>query len=177
MRKARVGWLALLATAWIVLSAASSWAQEADSLPTATAADLRVEWVDGDDSAASSKPDSVQLDARKIAAAPVIGKSGQTVRLRYRIRNTGGMDAFAVLVRVQTGLGRNGPPVRLQPGPKAGSALERDLDLALAVGMAEVCVEASLQTLRADDPSDPYQDNNRACRQIRLKTIGKGNAS
>jgi hypothetical protein len=165
-------WLtAVLAGLFVSLAASSSAAQEVDSLPTATAADLRVEWIDPNEHTANAKPDSAKTPA------PVIGRSGQTVRLRYRIRNTGGMDAFAVLVRVQTGLGRNGPPVRLQPGPKAGRSLERDLDLALATGMAEVCVEARLQTLRADDPTDPYQDNNRACRQIRLKTIGKGNAS
>jgi hypothetical protein len=88
------------------------------------------------------------------------------VEVDYLLRNVGGAAAWAVLVSAATTLGPVGTPARLQPGPGAGEGVRRRLALALAEGQREVCVEARLQTLNADDPGDPEPADNRRCRAI-----------
>ena len=134
----------------------------AQSLPTTTAPDLHLEWVAEDADKERPRNDLVPTP-------PIEGHAGQTVRLKYRIRNVGSTDAFAVIVRVQTGLGNGERPMRIQPGPAAGKAIERTIDVALAVGLAEVCVGAVLQTIRADDPRDPFTEDNRICRRATVR--------
>ncbi len=99
-------------------------------------------------------------------AASVKGSAGTTVNLEYRVRNVGGQDAFAVLLRAYSALGPLHRPVRLQPGPRPGAAILRVLAVPLATGMREVCVEAGLQNLRLEDPPDSTPDNNRICRAV-----------
>jgi hypothetical protein len=143
-------------------------------MATTTAPDLRLEWIVAKPAASSpsaSLPPPAELEPRRPAVEPlpIEGRAGESVRLRYRIRNVGATDAFAVVIRVQTGLGSVGRPTRVEPGPEAGKAIERALDLPLAVGLAEVCVIAVLQTLRADDPRDPFTDDNRICRRANVR--------
>jgi hypothetical protein len=140
----------------------------AQSLPTTTAPDLHLEWV-----AENGDKERPRNDLGP--TPPIEGHAGQTVRLKYRIRNVGSTDAFAVIVRVQTGLGNGERPMRIQPGPAAGKAIERTIDVALAVGLAEVCVGAVLQTIRADDPRDPFTEDNRICRRARCARLERGN--
>jgi hypothetical protein len=152
----------------LVLALALAWAPgreaAAQDLPTTTAPDLRLEWIIGD-----GDKDHPQNATAPAPIAPIEGRAGETVRLKYRIRNVGSTDAFAVVVRVQTGLGTTARPIRIQPGPSAGSAIERTVDVALAVGLAEVCVGASLQTIRLDDPRDPFTEDNRICRRATVR--------
>jgi hypothetical protein len=97
------------------------------------------------------------------------GRTGETVELSFRLRNVGGQDAFAALLSASTALGPQGSPQRLQPGPRAGESLTRKLLLPLAEGMREVCIDASLQNLRAEDPADPNPGDNRICRAVKVK--------
>lgn len=119
----------------------------ADSPPPP--ADLRVTWAD--------------------RGEPLAGAAGQTVDVPYLIRNLGGRDAFAVIVRVRTGLGPVGPAARVQPGPDAGKALTHQFALVFGQGMREVCVDVQLQNLAAEDPPDPNLADNRVCRAIQVK--------
>jgi hypothetical protein len=116
--------------------------------------DLLLEWIEG------QRPTT--------SAPPVAGRAGEVVHLDYQVRNIGGRDAFAMLLSAHTALGRVAPPRRVQPGPARGHALPQRLDLPLAVGMREVCVEARLQNLSADDPPDPEPRNNRRCRRVEV---------
>lgn len=111
--------------------------------------DIRLEWVGG--------------------AAAVDAEAGATVELRYLVRNTGGSEAFAVVLRSFSSLGPLGDPVRIQPGPAAGASVGRKLSFAAAGGIREVCVEASLQNRNRDDPLDPTPSDNRICRVVRVK--------
>jgi|SRR5687768_16040954 len=115
--------------------------------PAPLPADLRLEW----------------RDPRNV----IEGSAGDTVEVRYRLRNIGGRDAFAVVVRAHTSLGA-GSPERLQPGPKAGASHERHLSIALATGMRELCIEAMLQNLDATDPPDPNPRDNRICSPVHV---------
>ena len=134
---------ALVVAAALLLIAASS--------PPAPP-DLRLSWVDG----RGSRP----------GGSPLRGSPGRTIRLRYQVRNVGGSDAFAVVVSAATALGPIGLPMRFEPGPDAGARIDGVLDLALADGMREVCLEARLQTVRPEDPGDPNPADNRLCRPI-----------
>lgn len=98
----------------------------------------------------------------------VSGAAGETVEIGHVIRNLGGRDAFAVISRAGTTLGPI-PRARIQPGPAAGKRLKRNLSLALAVGMSELCVEVSLQNVSLDDPPDPNLKNNRVCRRVAVQ--------
>ncbi len=119
-------------------------AAAAESAPS----DLRLEWVD---------------------TLPVVeGTAGATIELKYLLRNLGGRDAFAVILKSHTSLGPAGAPLRLQPGPAAGRAMERKLALPLAIGMRELCIEASLQNRQSDEPADPNLRDNRICRAVRV---------
>lgn len=131
-------------------------------MPTTTAPDLRLEWIEADG-------DKERPQNELTPPTPIEGHAGETVRLKYRIRNVGSTDAFAVIVRVQTGLGATERPIRVQPGPSAGRAIERTVDVALAVGLAEICIGASLQTVRVDDPRDPFTEDNRICRRATVR--------
>lgn len=113
-----------------------------------TPPDLRLEWLD--------------------PAEAIEGTAGETVELRYQLRNIGGRDAFAVVVRAHTSLGEPRRPERLQPGPKAGEKADRKLPLALAVGMREICIDVTLQNLSAEEPGDANVKDNRICRPIRV---------
>ncbi|MBZ0112854.1 MAG: hypothetical protein K8J08_10365 [Thermoanaerobaculia bacterium] len=116
-------------------------------------ADVSIEWVD----------EGAQT------GEPLEGEEGSTAEVRYRVRNVGGRDAYAVLVQSHTALGPLGPAIRLRPGPKAGQGIDRTLTVPLARGMRELCVEGRLQTLDASRPAeDPSPRNNRACRPIRV---------
>jgi hypothetical protein len=112
-------------------------------------ADIRLEWVDG--------------------GAPVEGEAGQTVEIPYHLRNVGGQDAFAVLLRAHTALGPLGRTLRLEPGPRAGETMARQVSLPLAEGVRELCLEATLQNLTPSDPSDPDPRDNRICRGVRVR--------
>jgi hypothetical protein len=117
--------------------------------------DLRVEWV------SSGAPTR--------EGEPVRGKAGEVRRLEYQVRNVGGADAFAIILAAQTALGPFGKPVRIEPGPQPGRLLRRTLELPLAEGMREVCIEAALQTSNADDPHDPNPQDNRLCRRVEIR--------
>lgn len=117
--------------------------------------DLHLEWLEG----GVPTRDAPGLD----------GETGQTLTLRYQVRNVGGSDAFALVLTESTSLGRLSGPSRVQPGPAAGAALARTLRLALAPGIREVCVQATLQTERLADPEDPNPENNVLCRRVRVR--------
>jgi hypothetical protein len=134
---------------FIVLIAVAAPVASAESGPPDPSADLRLEWRD--------------------PASAVDGVAGSTVELPYRLRNVGGRDAFAVVLKTHTSLGAPQQPERVQPGPKAGATMERTISLPLATGMREVCVEAMLQTLAADEPTDPTLKDNRICRPVRVR--------
>lgn len=110
--------------------------------------DLRVAWSDG--------------------AKELEGEAGITVPIGYAIRNVGGRDAFAVVVRVFTALGPVAP-IRLQPGPAAGAALERQGTVSLAIGMRELCIDVTLQNVNIEDPPDPNLADNRICRVVKVR--------
>jgi hypothetical protein len=55
--------------------------------------------------------------------------------------------------------------------------MRQRLDLPLAVGMREVCVEARLQNLAEDDPPDPEPANNRRCRRLDVDPDAKAAAA
>jgi hypothetical protein len=114
-------------------------------------ADILIEWVD-------VEPEAVPLE----------GESGTTTEVKYRVRNIGGTDAYAVLIRSYTALGPLGPSIRLRPGPRAGRDIERTLTVPLARGMRELCIEGRLQALDSTATEDPSPQNNRACRPIRI---------
>jgi hypothetical protein len=115
-------------------------------------ADLRLEWL---------------LEDGVVAEAPVVqGAPGEVVELAYRLRNVGGQEAFAAVVRADTALGPVGAAERLEPGPEAGKSFRRVLALPLAEGMRELCLQARLQNRRAEDPPDPNPDDNRVCRRV-----------
>ena len=119
------------------------------------AADLRLEWL---------------VKGRAVRTIPAVqGKAGETVQLEYRLRNVGGRDAFAAMIEVRTALGRLGRSIRLQPGPKAGQGFDRSIDVPLATGMSELCVDVRLQNLQLQDPNDPNVEDNRICVRIRVR--------
>lgn len=120
---------------------------------TPAPADIRLEWIGG--------------------AAPIEGSPGRTVELHYAVRNVGGSEAFAVVVRGLSSLGPTGDPIRLQPGPAPGKKIERRSVIALATGMRELCIEATLQNRNRDDPLDPTPSDNRICRIVKVKAEGK----
>lgn len=130
----------------ILATFAVAFAVTADSPPPP--ADLRVAWTD--------------------KGEPLAGEAGQTVPVQYVIRNLGGQNAFAVIVKIRTVLGPVGPAVRVQPGPDAGKALTNEFRLALADGMRELCIDVQLQNLSAEDPPDPNLKDNRVCRPVRV---------
>lgn len=117
--------------------------------------DLHLEWLEG----GVPTRDAPGLE----------GEAGQTLTLRYVVRNVGGSDAFAVVLAENTSLGRLSAPRRVQPGPAAGAALARLLRLSLAPGIREVCIQATLQTERLADPEDPNPENNVLCRRVRVR--------
>ncbi len=112
-------------------------------------ADLRVTWTD--------------------RGEPLAGPAGSTREIPYLIRNVGGREAFAVVVRIRTALGSVGPPARVQPGPDAGKTLAQHFGLALARGIREVCIDVQLQNVSAEDPPDPNPSDNRVCRVIQVE--------
>jgi hypothetical protein len=116
-------------------------------------ADLRLQWVG--------------------PPAAVRGPAGSTMELRFQIRNVGGKDAFATIVKAHTTLGPLNAPARVQPGPRAGALVERKLAVALADGMREICVEASLQNRSDGDPPDPNPVDNRICRPVNVAPEAK----
>jgi hypothetical protein len=124
------------------------------SAPTSPPPDLRVEWVSG---ASTTREGEV-----------IRGSAGETRRLEYRVRNVGGTEVFAVILSARTALGPLVRPARVQPGPQPGRHLRRALDLPLAEGMREVCIEAVLQTRDAEDPHDPNPKDNRLCRRVEV---------
>ncbi|MBZ0089314.1 MAG: hypothetical protein K8H90_02935, partial [Thermoanaerobaculia bacterium] len=93
---------------------------------------------------------------------------GETVRLRFRLRNVGGEGAFAAVLAAATALGPQGAPERIQPGPRAGESLARSLRLPLAEGMRDLCIDAALQRPRPADPGDPNPGDNCICRPVRV---------
>lgn len=111
-------------------------------------ADLRLAWSDN--------------------GADLEGDAGATVPIGYTIRNVGGRDAFAVVIRMTTALGPVAP-MRLQPGPAAGATFERTGAVSLAVGMRQLCIDATLQNVSLEDPPDPNLNDNRICRGVRVK--------
>ena len=113
---------------------------------TKAPADLRLQWADN--------------------GSALDGKAGDTIDVRFALRNVGGSDAFAVILKTHTTLGPYGQSARLQPGPRAGESLDRRVSLPLATGMKELCVEASLQTVALDEPRDPNLGDNRICRAV-----------
>jgi hypothetical protein len=117
-------------------------------LATATPPDVRLDWIN--------------------AADVITGEAGATIEMRYSVRNVGGAPAFAVVLRNVTSLGPLGEPLRVQPGPEPGKKMDRVLSFALAPGMRELCVEATLQNRNLDDPLDPTPSNNRICRVVRV---------
>lgn len=120
-------------------------------------ADLRLEWARGKGAEGSGS---------SFRASDIEGAEGETVSVAYRLRNIGGSNAFAAVIESWTALGREGRPLRLQPGPVAGEIQERHLELALASGMRELCLEVRLQNLEAGSPGDPNPKNNRICRRV-----------
>jgi len=119
------------------------------SEPAASPADLRLEWA--------------------VAKDSIDGRAGETVEIRYLLRNVGGADAFAAVLSTSTALGPQGAPRRVQPGPRAGDSLALTLSLPLAEGMRELCIDAALQNLRAEDPADPNPGDNRICRTVKVR--------
>lgn len=112
------------------------------------------------------------------APEPAIeGPAGETVQLRFRVRNVGGQAAYAVVLTISTALGPQGAPQRIQPGPGAGESVSRTLALPLAEGMRELCIDALLQNLRAEDPADPNPGDNRICRVVRVQAKGSPNGT
>lgn len=123
--------------------------------------------------AASTPPADLRLEWAG-AEAPIAGRAGETVRLRFRLRNVGGDGAFAAVLAAATALGPQGAPERIQPGPGAGESLARSLRLPLAEGMRELCIDAALQRPRPEDPGDPNLGDNRICRPVRVRAAGDG---
>lgn len=124
-------------------------------------ADLRLEWPGG---------------TRE--REPLRGRAGESVRVPYVVRNVGGRDAFAAILTSHTALGRLHPDERVRPGPAAGRHLDRQVRMALAEGMRELCLEVRLQTLRADDPPESNREDNRLCCPIEIEPeSGKGESS
>lgn len=133
----------------LLLTLIAAAALVADTAP----ADLRLQWI--------GPPTAVR------------GSAGQTVDLRFEIRNVGGRDAFATIVKAHTTLGPLNSPQRVQPGPRAGASVERKLAVPLASGMREICVEASLQHRTDGDPPDPSPKDNRICRAVNVAPEAK----
>ncbi|MCH9647904.1 MAG: hypothetical protein K0U98_06670 [Deltaproteobacteria bacterium] len=125
-------------------------------------ADLRLEWAEG----RGGEGPSGSLGGSSPQGGEIHGTEGEAVSVAYRLRNIGGSNAFAAVVESWTALGREGRPLRLQPGPAAGEIQKRHLELALASGMRELCVEVRLQTLEAGSPGDPNPKDNRICRRV-----------
>ena len=140
----------VLAFAGLALAGGVSLAAEA------APPDLRLEWL-------------VHGKAVREGVEPLHGRRGETVAIAYRLRNVGGSDAFTVILESRTALGRAARPERVHPGPDAGKADDRSLRLALAEGMRELCIDARLQTLAADDPGDPNAQDNRICRRVEVR--------
>lgn len=128
----------------ILIASFAASAARAESPP-----DLRLEWIGG--------PTLVR------------GTTGDTVDLRYRIRNLGGRDAFASVLKTLSSLGAVGEPLRIQPGPAAGRHLDGPLKIVLATGMRELCIEILLQNRTREDPADPTPGDNRACRPVKVE--------
>ena len=124
--------------------------------------------VVGDSTAVAPPPPDLRLEWSD-DGRPVSGAAGTTAELAYRVRNIGGQGAFAVLLRAYSALGPLHRPVRIQPGPGPGAAVARVVAVSLAAGMREVCVEAQIQNLRIEDPSDPTPENNRICRAVAVE--------
>lgn len=122
------------------------------------AADLRLEWLAN--GRVSSSPE------------PVGGRAGEKVVVTYRIQNVGSSDAFAVVLTALSALGAVAPAQRLQPGPAASRSVDRSLEVRLAEGMRELCIEASLQNRDAGDPPDRNPRDNRICRQLIVEASG-----
>lgn len=160
------------ATLLAVLVAGAAGIDARQDLATTTAPDLRLEWIG--DRPAQPPPAAGESTKPTIEMSPIDGRAGETIRLKYRIRNVGASDAFAVLIKVQSGLGVRARTTRISPGPTAGKALERTLDLPLAVGLVEVCISAVLQTVRSDDPRDPFTEDNRICRRAHVRPAERG---
>lgn len=111
-------------------------------------ADLRVQWAD--------------------RAPAVEGSAGTNVELAYEVSNVGGAAAFAVVITARTTVGPIGAPLRIQPGPREGSAVRRKVTFALVRGMREICLDAVLQHKTEGEPPDPDLTNNRVCRSITI---------
>ncbi len=122
--------------------------------------------------AVASAPPDIRLEWTG-GAGPIEGKAGQTIELTYVVRNVGGTEAFAVVLRGLSSLGPTGDPVRIQPGPAAGRRIDRRSTMALASGMRELCIEATLQNRNRDDPLDPTPSDNRICRVVRVAAEDK----
>jgi hypothetical protein len=122
-------------------------------------------------------PADLRLQWMTLPATPLRGAAGETVEIRYSLRNVGGTAAFAAIVKAQTSLGALGQPVRVQPGPGAGASVDRKLSVALANGMRELCLDALLQQKSETDPPDPNLKDNRICRTVEIVTPPTARAS
>lgn len=100
-------------------------------------------------------------------ANPDERKENEVLRFTYRLFNQGDTDAYAVIVESHTALGSLHPPRRLEPGPRAGEAMDGVEQLSLVPGMRELCVEVKLQTLAAASPQDHNPTNDRICRALK----------
>lgn len=135
-------------TSALIASALLTVPLQAANPVATTPADLRVRW---------ESPE-----------ATVEGRAGMNVELSYEVANVGGAPAFAVVVSARSTVGAVGPPVRIQPGPKAGDAVKRKVSFALVRGMRELCLDAALQQRAGGEPPDPDLTNNRICRAITI---------
>lgn len=147
------GWGALLFFLPLLLAAPWTWRAAPDA-GDGPPPDLRLEWMEGGRATTDG--------------SDVVGVAGQRVSLAYQVRNVGGSDAYAVVISAYTALGRLGQRLRLQPGPAVGRALRRQLEMTLARGMRQLCLEVRLQTLEADEAQDPNPDDNRLCRRLEV---------
>jgi hypothetical protein len=115
--------------------------------------DLRLEWLEG--GAPTPRPPAVR------------GRAGELVRFDFRLVNVGEGAARSVALATHTTLGPAGAREELRPGPGAGEAMRRSIELELAVGLRELCIDA---TLVEDDAGgrDPNPEDNRICRAVEV---------
>lgn len=139
---------------------------------TLSAVALAVAALPGAPALAESPPD-LRLEWQEPGGArdeapPVRGRAGEVVRLDYRLTNVGESPAAAVELATHTTLGPAGAPVELRPGPDPGEERRRSVDLRLAIGLREVCIDARLRSGAEREPREPTPENNRICRAVEV---------
>lgn len=121
-------------------------------------------------------PAAERRELRERTLPAITGEAGSVCSVAFTILNTGGADAYAVVVDAYTALGPAGVARRFQPGPGAGRSVEGAVHLPLFVGMRELCLKARLQTVTDDAMGDPNPRDNQACRPLVVHPASDGGA-